>query len=144
MFDNHVKLGEGIWIDEENEILITKTIANIVKEDNLNVIEYNICGDHVHILLVCENEELTKIVGKIKGISGRKYNIANGITVVTESESDTTRGHVPLALIDDSRSESNTMIVQWDISPWPKEKKKYNSLWTQKFGKRKIKGKNDQ
>ncbi len=132
MFDYHVKPGEAVWMSEKDEIIVTNTIANIVKEDNLNIISYNICGDHIHILLVCEDEELPKIVGKIKSVSGRKYNIENGITVPATSDSsdssdgidssdspdvpDRTRGHVPLS----------------------KKKKKYNSLWTQKFGKRKI------
>ncbi len=128
MFDNHVKLGEAIWLDEEDERLITKTIAEIVKESKLDnngiypidIVEYNICGDHMHLLLVCEEEELTKIVGKIKGVSGRKYNIEKGITIPSTAAS-TTRGHVPL-----SGTESGT------------GKKKYNSLWTQKFGKSEI------
>ncbi|MCD4790534.1 MAG: N-6 DNA methylase, partial [Bacteroidales bacterium] len=81
MFDNYVKLGEAVWMSEKDEILVTKTIANIVKEDNLNIISYNICGDHMHILLVCEDEELPKIAGKIKAVSARKYNIEKGITV---------------------------------------------------------------
>ncbi|MBT3209832.1 MAG: N-6 DNA methylase [Bacteroidetes bacterium] len=140
MFDNYVKSGKAVWIDEENEILVSETIADIVKEDKLNVIEYNICGDHIHMLLVCEKDELTKIVGKIKGISGRKYNIANGITTTT------TRGHVPLSGIgigssnSDIGSSSSSSNIDTSSDT---EKKKYNSLWTQKFGKRIIKGEND-
>ncbi len=123
MFDNYVKTDEAIWLKEKDEILITKTIAEIVKKDNLNVVEYNICGDHIHILLVCEKKERDNIVGKLKSVSSRKYNIEKGITIpsTTTSESDTTRGHVPL---------SDTDVK--------KEKKKYNSLWTQKFGKSEI------
>jgi len=79
MFDNNVKTGDAIWIDEKSEIIITKTIAEIVKKDNLNVVEYNICGDHMHLLLVCDEEELTKIVGKIKGKSSRLYHSNKGI-----------------------------------------------------------------
>ena len=107
MFDNHVKPGEAVWIEEKDEILVTQTIADIVKEDNLNVIEYNICGDHMHLLLVCEKEEVPLIAGKIKAVSGRKYNIENGITIAaardgesdgdTNSDTVTTRGHVPLS-----------------------------------------------
>ncbi len=113
MFDNHVKHGDVIRLEEKDEILITEIVADIVKEDNLNVIEYNICGDHMHLLIVCEKEELPKIVGKIKAKSGRKYNIENGIT----------RGQVPLS----SKNTENNI-----------GKKKYNSLWTQKFGKSEI------
>ncbi|MEX1003113.1 MAG: TaqI-like C-terminal specificity domain-containing protein [Crocinitomicaceae bacterium] len=118
MIDHKVRLkrdngqrpkAQPIWLETEDEILITNTIAQIVKEDDLNVMAYNICGDHLHLLLVCDEEEVTKIVGKIKGITAKEYNTAIGIT---------TRGHVPLT---------------------KEEKKNYNSLWTQKFGNKPIK-----
>jgi len=128
MIDHKVRLlrdngtrpkAEGIWLDFESEVLITKTVAEIVKKDNLNVMAFNICGDHMHILLVCEEEEVSRIVGKIKAITSKEYNTRKGITTRSKkSESDTTRGHVPLS----------------------REKKKaYNSLWTQKFGNNPIK-----
>jgi len=123
MFDNYVKLGNAVWLDEEDEITITKTIAKIVKEDELNVIEYNICSDHMHILLVCEEDELSKIVGKIKSMTARSRNIAKGYTIPEKSESDTTTGHAPLSLpeIENERGKTQT------------------KLWTQKFGKSEIK-----
>ena len=124
MFDNNVKPGDAIWIDEKDELIITKTIGEIVKKDNLNVIEYNICGDHMHLLLVCEEEELTKVVGKIKSMTARARNIAKGYTT-KKSESDTTRGHAPLSVAGATdRGETQT------------------KLWTQKFGKSEIKDEN--
>ena len=59
------------YFTEEDEFVITQTIANIVKDDNLNVLAYNICADHIHLLLVCEEEEITKIVQKIKSITSK-------------------------------------------------------------------------
>ena len=124
MFDNYVKAGEAVCIYEEDEIIITKTIAEIVKKDKLNVIEYNICGDHLHLLLVCEKEELTGIVGKIKSMTSRSRNVAKGYTT-KKSESDTTRGHAPLSAdVAAERGETQT------------------KLWTQKFGKSEIKNDN--
>ncbi len=143
MYDNHVKTGEAIWLTEQDEIIITKTIAEIVKEskfDNngiypIDIVEYNICGDHMHLLLVCEEEELTKIVGKIKAVSGRRYNIEKGITIPSAATgaTGTTRGHVPLSGTGtgtDAETENGTESRTG--------KKKYNSLWTQKFGKSEI------
>lgn len=89
MSDNHVKLDKPIWLSEKDELVITESIALIVKEDMLNVLEYNICRDHMHILLVCEKEELSKIVGKLKAVSGRKCNIERGITVPARTNTDT-------------------------------------------------------
>ncbi len=92
MFDYHIKTGDASWLSEEDEIIITEIIAAIVKEDNLNVVEYNICGDHMHLLLVCEEDELTRIAGKIKGKSARLYNSNKGIN--------------PLVRLNDEKSES--------------------------------------
>ena len=148
MFDNHVKLGEAVWLSEQDEIYITGIVADIVNEGNLNVVAYNICGDHMHILLVCDENELPKIVGKIKAVSARKYNIEKGITVpatTEESEEDEeTRGHVPLSSSDTETVVDTEANSGSDSSMnTKKEKKKYNSLWTQKFGKRKITDDND-
>ncbi|MCD4695445.1 MAG: N-6 DNA methylase, partial [Bacteroidales bacterium] len=146
MFDNHVKLDEPIWLSEKDELVITRSIAEIIKEDKLNMLEYNICGDHMHILLVCGKEELPAIVGKLKAVSGRKCNIARGITIPartppdTSAISPTTRGHVPLSY---SESDIASDIAMGNSTSTDKEKKKYNSLWTQKFGRREITNKND-
>ncbi|MBW6483821.1 MAG: transposase [Vicingaceae bacterium] len=101
---------QPIWLEPEDEILITNTIAEIIKEDELNVMAYNICGDHMHLLLVCEGEEVSKVMQKIKAKTARTININKGIT--------STREHAPLST--DSRGE------------------KQNSLWTQKFGCKEI------
>jgi len=72
MKDYKVKKGESFRLDDELEVFVTKTIAEIVKEDDLNVPAYNICADHVHMILVCEPEELANIVRKLKGKSAQK------------------------------------------------------------------------
>ncbi len=80
MFDNFVKMGKPVWLSEKEEIIVTKTIAEIAEKDKLNIIAYNICGDHAHILLSCTEEELPGIVQKIKSMSARACNIAMGRT----------------------------------------------------------------
>ncbi|KAF0200432.1 MAG: type II restriction enzyme methylase [Bacteroidetes bacterium] len=92
MFDNHVVRGEAEWFDTEDAIIITETVKEIAISDKLNILEYNICGDHMHILLVCEEEELTKIVGKIKSVTAKIRNRKRGYTE--------TRGHAPLSDAD--------------------------------------------
>ncbi|NOX85501.1 MAG: N-6 DNA methylase, partial [Chlorobi bacterium] len=160
---------EPVWLETEDELLITKTVAGIVKDDKLNVLAFNVCGDHMHLLLVCEEEEVSKIVGKIKAVSSRTYNIEKGITVpfaATDADIDVTRGHVPLS--DTLRSDTPRSDTLPSPSPSPgvpppeknpetapfseagtaagsqgaeKEKstKTYNPLWTQKFGCKEIK-----
>jgi REP element-mobilizing transposase RayT len=75
-------------MNEEDEIVITKTIAEIVQKDKLNVLAYNICCDHLHILLVCEAEELDKIVGKIKGRTARACNLSKGINPLVKEKGE--------------------------------------------------------
>ncbi len=73
MIDHKVKKGDAVWLDENAELEITRIIKNIVVENDFNVLNYNICGDHIHILLVCEDDELSNIVRKLKGKSSQKY-----------------------------------------------------------------------
>ncbi|MDA3859851.1 MAG: transposase, partial [Melioribacteraceae bacterium] len=141
MFDNHIKLGEPIWLSERDEIVISQAVSEIIKEskeknEEIYFLEYNICGDHLHMLLVCEKEEVSKIVGKIKAVTARKYNIEKGITTLATS---VTRGHVPLSREDEPSPSSSSEVE--NLSSSKREKKKYNSLWTQKFGKSEIKDK---
>lgn len=72
MIEYKVKKGEAIWLDKELEMVVAKELATIITEDKLNVLNWNICGDHVHMLLVCEPEELANTVRKLKGRSAQK------------------------------------------------------------------------
>ncbi|MDA3893141.1 MAG: N-6 DNA methylase [Salinivirgaceae bacterium] len=119
MFDNHVLVGDAEWFDKEDEIIITETVKDIAIEDKLNIVAYNICGDHMHMLLVCEEDEMTKIVGKIKSVSAKIRNRQRGYTTPENSgNAATTRGHAPLS---SSRGKTQRQV------------------WTQKFGKAEIK-----
>ncbi|MCX6639751.1 MAG: transposase [bacterium] len=62
-------LVEPTWLDERLEVEISECIAEIVKEYKLRIIAYNICGDHVHIILICSETDRAKIVGILKGKS---------------------------------------------------------------------------
>lgn len=64
---------EGIWLNSELELEVTKIISKIIKENEFKIIAYNICGDHIHIILVCEDSDLSNIVRKLKGMSSQKF-----------------------------------------------------------------------
>ncbi|NCQ12117.1 MAG: N-6 DNA methylase [Bacteroidetes bacterium] len=146
------------------ELLITQTVAEIVAEDELNVLVYNICGDHMHLLLVCEAEEQSSIVQKIKAITAKKVNIARGVTrpptrehaplasQVTETETDSPREHAPLpsqhaplpsqhaplpsqhAPLPSQHAPLPSQHAPLPSQDAPLPMKKHNSLWTQKYG----------
>jgi len=73
MIEYKVKKGPGLWLNEKEEVLITGFIRDIVKKDNLRVLAFNICGDHIHMFLVCAPDEIANIVRKLKGKSAQKY-----------------------------------------------------------------------
>ena len=74
MWDLKIEPGEAVWLNEQKEVIVTRAILEIVKEYNLNVLAYNICGDHMHMMLVCEKKEINEIVAKIKGRSSYVLN----------------------------------------------------------------------
>jgi REP element-mobilizing transposase RayT len=100
---------------KEEEELIATTVAEIVKEDKLNIAAFNLCWDHMHILLVCEEEEVPKIMQKIKAKTGRAVNIFRGKTIVADF---CTKG-------------AGSLDGCGHTTP---RGEKQNSFWTQKFG----------
>jgi REP element-mobilizing transposase RayT len=79
MVEHNVKVGEPVLLNEEEEVHITDTIRDIVVTDKLNVLAYTIGVHHVHLLLVCEEEEIPNIVRKLKGKSSQKLKEYKGI-----------------------------------------------------------------
>ncbi len=73
MIEYKVAKGEATELSLEHEIELTKIISEIVKEEDYKCLAYNICKDHVHMVLVCEFEELSSIVKTIKGKSSYLY-----------------------------------------------------------------------
>lgn len=63
------------WLSSLEEQKLTEIIGNIVQDKGFIVFTFTICRDHVHMILASEEDELTKIVQQIKGISARKFNI---------------------------------------------------------------------
>ncbi len=154
MFDNFVKLGDPVWLCAKEEEIITATIADIAKKDNLNITAYNICGDHMHMVLVCDDEELAPIVQKIKSMSARACNIAMGRTIpvatsgtseharsssaseytLTDDATSGTREHAPSAenayALEHAPAQEYAIVSERGTTQ--------NHLWTQKFGQKEI------
>jgi REP element-mobilizing transposase RayT len=80
MVTYRVKRGEPMLLDETLELEVTGYIAQIVKENAMKVLAYNICQDHVHLILVCNEDELSKHVSKLKGKSAFLFKKARSIT----------------------------------------------------------------
>ena len=73
----NVKKGPPINLNLPQEIELTKIIGDIILESGFNCMAYNVCKDHVHMVLVCEFKELSKQVQKIKAISKKNSSFFN-------------------------------------------------------------------
>ncbi|MBU0517471.1 transposase [bacterium] len=72
-------LVEPVWLEEWQEIEITEYIVQIAEEDKLHVLAYNICGDHIHIIIACTETERSNIVRKLKGRTTQYYKKRHNI-----------------------------------------------------------------
>src|SRR5438874_11443525 len=75
----HIQPENALRLDIEKEIILTKIIRNIVLKNNLKIISFNICSDHIHYILVCDHIKLEKIVQALKSQSSRKFNTVTRI-----------------------------------------------------------------
>lgn len=71
--NGEMHIDRAIYLDDKDALKVTEIISHIVIEEKYNCLAYNINEDHVHMLLVCDESELTDIVRKLKGKSAQKF-----------------------------------------------------------------------
>ena len=71
--------GPKTLLNHSEEIKLTEAFKQVILEKGFQCIAYNICYDHIHIVLVCYSDELPQIVRVLKsktsylfGLSGYK------------------------------------------------------------------------
>jgi len=69
-----VRRGPAVKLELKEEILLTRIIGTIVRENGYKVLAFNICRDHLHLMPVCQYDELTRIVQKIKSVSSKLFH----------------------------------------------------------------------
>lgn len=77
-----VKRGEPIILDDALEVEVSSYILQVVKEYQVIVLAYNICQNHVHMIIACLLADLDGIVAKLKGKSSVLFKKARVITDV--------------------------------------------------------------
>ena len=146
MIKYNVQKGEPLNFNLEQEILMTEIISSIIKEKGYYCLEYNICKDHVHLVMVCEAEELTDIVKTIKGKSAYLYNRSdkqsNGFQPIVYDEDVSgndkglkplgqdkqySKGFQPLAY---SKNDNDNGLKHIGVEG---KSEKSQSVWSQKF-----------
>jgi type I restriction-modification system DNA methylase subunit/REP element-mobilizing transposase RayT len=137
---------EAIWLEPADEEIIMQTLAGVVKEDKLNILAANICGDHLHLLLVCEEDEVPKIVKKIKGRTSRMLHFEKGDTSKEFSDKGFSEEFSDKGFSEEFSGEFSNkgfkpLVPQENDNEKPlveKETEKSIPLWTQKFGCQEI------
>ena len=76
------------YLTDTDEMVIAETVFVLVKEQNLNILAFNVCKDHIHIVLVCEEEDVNEIVRKIKGRTAREVNLNNGLQPLVKEKGE--------------------------------------------------------
>ncbi len=77
--DGEMHVDRSIFLNDEESLKLTEIICDVIIENEFNCLAYNVCGDHVHLILVCEEDELPEIVRKLKGKSAQKFKEYKGI-----------------------------------------------------------------
>jgi len=109
-----------IYFTKEEDLILTEAIAEIVAKDHLKLVAYNICADHMHLLMACDINEVASIMQKIKSITAKRVNDARYIT------SDYfTMGHDPL--------QNDHNPLQNDHNPLRNKDKNRKPVWQQKY-----------
>ena len=91
MIKHGIFAGPALLLNLEQEILLTRCIGQVIIESGFRCIAYNVCRDHVHLIIVCQPEHLTGIIQKIKSVSSKNFrrNLPRG--------QDPLDGHHPLS-----------------------------------------------
>jgi len=167
MIEYKVKRGKPEYLAPKEEEALLEILCKIFAENNLTVLQMNLCADHLHFILVCNPNELSQIVGKVKSISARTFNILRGLT---SGHANPTSGQAPLqeqqhasptsgqahlqgeqqAHLQDAQhahlqgeqqahlqEQQHAHLQKADIS-LPTRGKTQNSLWAQKFHRKLI------
>lgn len=83
-------------LKRSEEELIAKTVEDLVNEFELSIPAFNLCWDHMHLVLCCTAEEVPVIMHKIKGRSARECNKLRFSTGINPRGMDFPRGRTVL------------------------------------------------
>lgn len=74
MIKYKISKGPARILTLKEELILTEIIGRIILDNCYRCVAYNICRDHVHMILVCERVALSKIIQKLKSISSKLFH----------------------------------------------------------------------
>ena len=66
------------YLSLTQEIELTRIFKSVINELKLKCYAYNVCKDHVHLIIQCKEEDLVETIRKLKGKTAYLYNRATG------------------------------------------------------------------
>jgi REP element-mobilizing transposase RayT len=121
MLNHNVKTGIAEYLTIVEEEKLVEIICDHIIKYNLQLTSFNICGDHIHFVILEDSLTLNNVIGRLKSISAREFNIWRGLTKplnFTESTSEVSK------ISEKQRGETQ------------------NRLWAQKFNRVEISSQN--
>jgi type I restriction-modification system DNA methylase subunit/REP element-mobilizing transposase RayT len=73
-------LAQPLEMDEDMEHSVLALLCDVIEEKGFRVLALNICRDHVHCMLVCEESERDTIVQQMKGKTTFLYKKAHAVS----------------------------------------------------------------
>lgn len=103
-----------IFMTKVEEEILAETVKGIVFEKSLNIVAFNVCRDHIHILIKCNIDDISKIMHQIKGRTARVCNqhrrlVFNGINPIVEKAKPFWTQKFSCTYIKDSQHYWNTI-----------------------------------
>jgi REP element-mobilizing transposase RayT len=97
-----------ILLSLEDRNKIAKILSNRIIEKEYRVLALNVLDDHVHLLLVCEESDVSSIIGNLKGYSSYEFHRRTPSSNHTDSNHTVNR---MVAVADDRAGIDDTTTV---------------------------------
>ena len=92
MIKYKVRKGPPVEMDLDKEIILTEIMGDLFRDNGWYCLAYNVCKDHVHLVVVCTPEELVPMIQKLKSISSKLFNRRTGRSMGHDRTTDS-MGH---------------------------------------------------
>ena len=74
MIELGVRTGDPVVLDEASRLVIADALAEKIREKQYRVLAVNVLLDHVHCVVVCQEDDVADIVQQLKGYSSHQHN----------------------------------------------------------------------
>lgn len=92
---------EIYYLSGEEEVIIAEIVRDLSKALDWKIAAFNCCRDHIHMLVICSEEEIPKIMHRLKGKTARVCNAHRAVKGINPLDATNGR-YTPTVLKDKS------------------------------------------